>query len=141
MLRLVHNPTVLDGIEEYHDTENDYLEPAKNYEKPLDIVNDDQHSCSSDEEYSTFERNSTFGFVEKHMIKIIWYEELNSAQSARSEWVSGENGLIERIEKRFGEHWDEKTNTGFDTAICVSLNFYTPMSHTLWPIGYSRFDG
>ena len=57
------------------------------------------------------------------MVLIIWYEEMDSAPSARSVWLSGEKGLIERIEKRWGENWSGKTNTGsFDTAICVSLN-------------------
>lgn len=117
--------TGLDELGEYHDTENDYFEPAKIVlkEKPLDIVDDVQHSCSSDDEYSTVQSYSTYGFVEKHMGRSNWYEEMDSAPSSRSKWVSGENGLIERIEKRWGENWDGKTNTGsFDTAICVSLN-------------------
>ena len=57
------------------------------------------------------------------MVQIIWYEEMGPVPSARSVWLSGKKGLIERIKKRWDENWSGKTNTGsFDTAICVSLN-------------------
>jgi hypothetical protein len=110
------------GLDELHDTENDYFELTKIdvlTEKPLDTVDEVQHSCSSDDEYSTVQSDSTYGFVEKHMERINWSEEMDSAPSARSEWVSGEKGLTKRIEKRWGDNWDGKTNTGsFDNAIC-----------------------
>ena len=123
--------TGLDELGEYHDTENDYFEPAKIVlkEKPLDIVDDVQHSCSSDDEYSTVQSYSTYGFVEKHMGRSNWYEEMDSAPLTRSAWLSG---LIEKIKKRWGENWSGMTNTGcFTTLICVSINFYKTTYKTL----------
>ena len=112
-----------------HDTEDDYIEQMdidKLNGKPPDIVGDVQFICSSgdessDDEYSTAQSNSTVDFVEKHMTRIPWCEEMNSAPLTRSAWLSG---LIEKIRKRWGENWSGMTNTGcFTTLICVSINF------------------
>ena len=113
------NKTGLDQTGDYHDTGNYFEEDLKNAElngKPSDIQGKVEHYCSSDDEYSdTFNRLVTEGFAEKHMIPILWSEEMDSAPSQRSKWISD---LMDEIKKRWPQTTD---NTGyFATSICVS---------------------
>ena len=122
--------TGLDQFGDYHDVEN-YVDDTTDDDvfngKPADIVGDVQHSCSSrassDSDYrEAFYRDSTIDFVEKHMVQIQWSEDMDSAPSERSVWLSE---LIEKIKKR----WRDNTGS-FTYAICVSFNLYKTISHS-----------
>ena len=115
------NKTGLDQNGDYHDTGNYLEEDLKDAElngKPSDIQGKVEHYCSSDDEYSdTNYRLATERFTEKHMIPIVWSEEMDSAPSQRSKWISD---LMDEIKKRWSQTID---NTGyFATSICVSFD-------------------
>ena len=126
-----NTPDLITGLDpngDYHDPRNNFEENSENADlngRPSDIQGEVQHVCSSDDEYSdTYHRLVTEGFAEKHMIPISWSEEMDSAPSQRSKWISD---LMDEIKKRWPQTTD---NTGyFATSICVSSDLKMAASH------------
>ena len=114
--------TGLDFNGNYHNNDFNVEEDQKialENGKPSDIIGEIEHNwspISSDDEYSNIYFDSTVAFQKKHMVRILWCEEMDSAPSVRSVWLSG---LLERIKKR----WPDNTGT-FTTSICVSYHLY-----------------